>query len=51
LEQLQLYRGRYFNEINSNEMLSLPIELNYAPFALNYIRYKFLIKKSKKMSI
>jgi len=47
LNQLALYDGPFFKE-NSNEMIKIPIRLNYAPFALKYIYFKFLLKQSEK---
>ena len=45
LEQLNLYRGDYFAQAD-NSIIAIPIELNFAPFALKYTRYKFQINRA-----
>jgi len=35
------YKGRFFSERTDQEMVSIPIQFRYAPFALKYINYRF----------
>ncbi|OFZ21341.1 MAG: hypothetical protein A2202_05200 [Bdellovibrionales bacterium RIFOXYA1_FULL_36_14] len=46
LEQIAKYEGKYFDQ-SSNELLKIPVQLNYAPFALKYIRHKYLTQARK----
>ncbi|RLA65850.1 MAG: hypothetical protein DRQ88_04300 [Epsilonproteobacteria bacterium] len=44
LTQLALYDGKFF-KYSKNDMINIPIKLNYAPFALKYIYFKYLLKQ------
>ncbi|OFZ26827.1 MAG: hypothetical protein A2381_06710 [Bdellovibrionales bacterium RIFOXYB1_FULL_37_110] len=46
LEQIAKYEGKYFEQ-SGNELVKIPVQLNYAPFALKYIRHKFLTQARK----
>ena len=46
LEQIAKYEGKYFEQ-SGNELIKIPIQLNYAPFALKYIRHKYLTQARK----
>ena len=46
LEQIAKYEGKYFDQ-SSNELIKIPVQLNYAPFALKYIRHKYLTQARK----
>ncbi|TDJ07673.1 MAG: hypothetical protein E2O68_03230 [Deltaproteobacteria bacterium] len=47
LNQLALYDGKFF-KFPSNELITIPIKFNYAPFALKYIYFKFLLRQNLK---
>lgn len=47
LEQLVLYQGDYFR-FSKKETLTVPVMLNFAPFALKYQNYKYKIMDSKR---
>jgi hypothetical protein len=47
LNQLALYDGNFF-KYSGNESITIPIRFNYAPFALKYVYFKFLLEQSLK---
>lgn len=47
LEQITKYRGKYFEEDNSG-MLDVPVLINFAPYALKYLRYEYNVEQNHK---
>lgn len=45
IRQLSFYEGRYFDDVNER-MVQLPVRFHYGLFALSYVRYKALQKKT-----
>ena len=44
LQQVAMYSGRFFKG-DRHEKIKVPVQFNYAPFALKYIRHRFLTGK------
>ncbi|OUR97230.1 hypothetical protein A9Q84_12960 [Halobacteriovorax marinus] len=49
LDQLSLYQGPYFKE-NTTGMVKVPIKINFAPYALKYLRYEYKVKQNEEKS-
>lgn len=48
LEQFSEYQGSYFTKNKTGTMV-IPVEINFGPYALSYMRHNHKIKKSKEL--
>jgi hypothetical protein len=46
IRQVAIYEGNYFNK-NNEGIVSIPIHINFSPFALRHMRYRYLIRKNE----
>ncbi|WP_372652019.1 hypothetical protein [Halobacteriovorax sp.] len=47
LEQISRYRGNYFDDDESG-MVDIPVLINFAPYALKYLRYEYNVEQNQK---
>jgi hypothetical protein len=49
LNQIADYEGSYFED-NDSGMVNIPIVINFAPYALKYLRYEYRVKENQRKS-
>ena len=50
LEQLALYRGTFFDR-DEPGIVTIPVVINFAPYALKYLRYEYNVEQNQKKSL
>ncbi|CBW26362.1 putative membrane protein [Halobacteriovorax marinus SJ] len=49
LEQISKYRGNHFDQDEAG-MINIPVYINFAPYALKYLRYEYNVEQNQKKS-
>ena len=49
LNQIADYHGNYF-EVNTTGSINIPVVINFAPYALKYLRYEYRVKENQRKS-